>query len=233
MPGPDTRGAVPHLRAVLLVVAFILVAGCAVSDGDDRKDDPDRLSKSGVGIIAEGCGLAAQTGSGVVLAERHQVVTVAHAVAGASKITVVDDSGTELDATIEAFDKDSDLAVLHVNGLDADPLAVGTLELGLANAVVWSRNEGVRAVPIEINKKLNITIEDIYVEDEVRRTGMELRGEISSGDSGGAVINSDADVVGIIYARSRTRPGVAFATDSAELARLLRERPMDPIDRCF
>ena len=50
---------------------------------------------------------------------------------------------------------------------------------------------------------------------------------------GGAVINSDADVVGIIYARSRTRPGVAFATDSAELARLLRERPMDPIDRCF
>ena len=158
---------------------------------------------------------------------------MAHAVAGASKITVVDDSGTELDATIEAFDKDSDLAVLHVNGLDADPLAVGTLELGLANAVVWSRNEGVRAVPIEINKKLNITIEDIYVEDEVRRTGMELRGEISSGDSGGAVINSDADVVGIIYARSRTRPGVAFATDSAELARLLRERPMDPIDRCF
>ena len=40
MPGPDTRGAVPHLRAVLLVVAFILVAGCAVSDGDDRKGRP-------------------------------------------------------------------------------------------------------------------------------------------------------------------------------------------------
>ena len=137
------------------------------------------------------------------------------------------------DATIEAFDENSDLAVLRVAGLDATPLAVGTFALGPAHAVVWSRDDGVRSIPIEVTKQLNITIEDIYVEDEVRRTGMELSGEISSGDSGGAVVNSDGEVVGIVYARSRARPGIAFATDSAELARLLRERPMDPVDRCF
>ena len=215
-----------------MAIPLLFVAGCATSGEEVVEDHADRLTESGVGVVAEGCGLAAQTGSGVVLAEHDRVVTVAHAIAGASKITVVDDSGTEFDATIEAFDENSDLAVLRVIGLDATPLAVGTFALGSAHAVIWSRDDGVRSIPIEVTKQLNITIEDIYVEDEVRRTGMELSGEISSGDSGGAVVNSDGDVVGIVYARSRSRPGVAFATDSAELSRLLRERPLDPTDRC-
>ena len=233
MRGSDARGDRRRHRTTRLTFSLFVLAGCATSGGEVVENQADRLTESGVGIIAEGCGLAAQTGSGVIVAERDQVVTVAHAIAGASTITVVDDSGTEFDATIEAFDENSDLAVLRVAGLDATPLAVGTFALGPARAVVWSRDDGVRSIPIEVTKQLNITIEDIYVEDEVRRTGMELSGEISSGDSGGAVVNSDGEVVGIVYARSRARPGIAFATDSAELTRLLRERPMDPVDRCF
>ena len=83
-----------------------------------------------------------------------------------------------------------------------------------------------------ITRRLDITIEDIYVEDEVRRSGLELVGDISVGDSGGAVVDGSGDVVGIISARSRPRPQTAFATDDGELERLLSERPLDATDRC-
>jgi hypothetical protein len=83
-----------------------------------------------------------------------------------------------------------------------------------------------------ITRRLNITIEDIYVEDEVRRSGLELAGDISVGDSGGAIVDSSGDVVGIIYARSRMRPQTAFATDDDELRRLFNEQPLDATDRC-
>ena len=101
-----------------------------------------------------------------------------------------------------------------------------------ALAVVWSPDNGVRPVSVMITRRLDITIEDIYVEDEVRRSGLELVGDISVGDSGGAVVDGSGDVVGIIYARSRPRPQTAFATDDGELERLLSERPLDATDRC-
>lgn len=131
-----------------------------------------------------------------------------------------------------SFDKDADLALLNVPGLTSPPLDLGRAELGDARAIVWSPDNGVRSVSVMITRRLNITIEDIYVEDEVRRSGFELVGDISVGDSGGAIVDSSGDVVGIIYARSRMRPQTAFATDDGELRRLFNEQPLDATDRC-
>ena len=161
-----------------------------------------------------------------------QVVTTAHTVGGATSITVVDVAGNEFPASIIAFDKDADLALLDAPGLAATPLGIGAANIDDASAVVWSPDEGLRRVPVSITKRLSITIEDIYVEEEVRRSGLELAGDISVGDSGGAVVDDTGEVVGIIYAQSRQRPLTAFATDHAELERLLSERPQDATDRC-
>lgn len=212
-----------HLVAALMAVALL---GC---DGDSAPD----VVQSGVGIVAEGCaGTTKEFGSGIAVDRPGHVVTTAHTVAGATAITVVDSFGVEFPATVVSFDKDADLALLDVPGLAAPPLAVDRAEVGDALAVVWSPDNGVRPVSVMITRRLDITIEDIYVEDEVRRSGLELVGDISVGDSGGAVVDGSGNVVGIIYARSRPRPQIAFATDDGELERLLSERPLDATDRC-
>lgn len=214
------------MRFVFAAVTVLALLGC---QGDATPD----VVESGVGIVAEGCaGLATDFGSGMTVETSGQVVTTAHIVAGATSITVIDSLGNEFRATITAFDADADLALLDVPGLATPPLMVGEAQVDDATAVVWSPDEGVRPVPVMVTKLLSITIEDIYVEDEVHRSGLELVGEISVGDSGGAVVDDAGEVVGIIYARSRQRDGTAFATDHNELVRLLSERPLDATDRC-
>lgn len=209
-----------------LAVAALLVSACS-------SDDTADLAESGVGVIAEGCpGPATERGSGVALGTSGQVVTVAHTVAGAASVTVVDSTGREHDATVVAFDKDADLALLDAPSLEAPPLQLGSSTTGEATTIVWSVEDGVTAQPASITKPLLITIEDIYLEAEVRRAGLELTGDVESGDSGGAVIDPSGNVVGIIYAKSLARPGTAFATSDVEIRRLIDERPLDATDRC-
>lgn len=212
-----------YLLAAVLAVALF---GC---DGGSTSD----VAQSGVGIVAQGCaGTTREFGSGIAVGLPGRVVTTAHTVAGATSVTIVDSLGTEFSASVVSFDKDADLALLNVPGLTSPPLDLGRAELGDARAIVWSPDNGVRSVSVMITRRLNITIEDIYVEDEVRRSGFELVGDISVGDSGGAIVDSSGDVVGIIYARSRMRPQTAFATDDDELRRLFNEQPLDATDRC-
>ena len=219
-----------HRPITLASVSALFGLGTLVGCADAA---PSTVIESGVGVVVDGCaGLASEVGSGMTVERRGQVVTTAHTVAGATTITVVDHDGLRLPATVSALDADADLALLSVPGLDTIPLAVGEAETGEANAIVWSRETGLRRLPLNITKQLKVTIEDIYVEDIVVRSAMELRGDVNFGDSGGAVINGDGDIVGIIYARSRQRPETAFATDHAELERFLGERPLDDTNRC-
>ena len=174
-----------------------------------------------MGIVAHGCGLTAQLASGVVLGTPGQVVTVAHAIAGATSISVVDRVGHMYSATVLAFDKDRDLSVLAVPGLDAPALQLGQSAIGPGATLTWNRDDGVTYKEVSVSKRLIVKIEDIYVEDTVERRGLEFRGEIGVGNSGGAVLSSAGDVIGIIYAQSRTRGNVGFATDASEIKTLL------------
>jgi S1-C subfamily serine protease len=211
---------------VALLTGALVLASC----GDDP-DPPTRaeLAASTVGIVATGCSLVAELGSGVVVESTGQVVTAAHTINGASEIAVVGADGTEHAATVVAFDKDSDLAVLDAPTLRAEPLSVGEVTLGPANLLVWSRDGSTAGKRIEVVKTLRITIEDIYVDEIVQRTGLEIDGRIEIGDSGGAVVTEDGDVIGIVYASSKERDDVGFATDSAEIRAVLADRSGTPV----
>jgi len=210
----------------LVVCGAIVLAACAGTTAQSTRGD---LTESAVGIVAEGCSLVAQLGSGVVLDTPGQVITAAHPIKGATEITVFDSEGVEHEATVQAFDKDADLAVLDAPTLRAAPLTLGTDALGSASLLVWSRDDGAEAKPVDVVKKLQITIEDIYVDEVVQRTGIEINGDIEIGDSGGAIVTDDGEVVGIVYASSRERGGIGFATDSTEIRSVLSERSTQPV----
>ncbi|MFK8023224.1 MAG: trypsin-like peptidase domain-containing protein [Ilumatobacter sp.] len=221
--------------AALAIATGGVIGSCATSDGAPVAEDPPPDARAAaVGIVVDGCTLADEIGSGVVVGEVGQVVTVAHTLSGARGVTVVAADGREHEATITAFDPDADLAVLDVPTLEVAPLPVadGTVELGTATVLGWSPEAGSQPIEVEVSRRLIITIEDIYVEAEVTRTGMELAGDIDVGVSGAAVIDADGAVAGIVYARSRGREAIGFATDAAELRDLLDDRPQGSADRC-
>ncbi|MEM1334104.1 MAG: serine protease, partial [Actinomycetota bacterium] len=219
--GPSRRVAAVTARLVLPCVA--LAAGCATDDdppplgagtvvtsettdtATSATDTATSATAAGVGIRAEGCGAIPAIGSGVVVEQRGRVATVAHTIAGAVRIEVIDAEGARHDAAVLAFDPDRDLAVLDVPTLDAVPLPLGQGALGSADVLRWRPVDGVTSSTAEITRRLGITIADIFGDGSTRRTGLELEATITGGDSGGAVIDASGAVVGIVYADSRTR----------------------------
>ncbi len=215
-------------RPVSTVAACAVMAALAASCSSGQPRSEVQPGKSGVGIVAEGCWLTAQVASGVVLESRGQVVTVAHAIAGATSISVIDDAGAAHPATLRVLDKDRDLAVLAVPSLDAPALSLGSSAPGPGALLAWSRSAGVTYDEVSVTKRLLVTIEDIFVEEIIVRNALEVHGDIDSGDSGGAVLSPTGHVLGIIYAQSRSRDDVGFATDASELKILLRTMPEVP-----
>jgi S1-C subfamily serine protease len=221
---------VRRLAALTLVSAAALTA-CV---SDDAGSPPPDVSASTVGVLAAGCGPSVSNGSGVALGAPGQVVTVAHTVAGATAITVVDAAGSEWPAQVVAIDTAADLAVLSVADFTERPLLTGDVQLGDATAHRWSREAGVGDQAVEVTKRLAITIDDIYGEQSVQRSGIEIAGDVQVGDSGGPVVTPDGTVIGIVYARSRTRANTGFATDATEIERVLATASVNAVDtgRC-
>lgn len=164
-----------------------------------------------VGVVVEGCPPGRDTGSGA-LVDDGLVLTSAHTLRGAESV-VVTRGDDEVPATIVGFDPNLDLAYLAVD-LVGEPLVVDSsgLERG-ERGRAWVVRDG-DAVPVDVvvERRVELHTEDIYVEGETVRPGLELAADIEPGDSGGVVV-VDGEVVGVVWARSRRQPGRAYAID--------------------
>ena len=243
--GPGV-GIAASLLVVLLFVGGALAA--VVATGGSRPDpvvaapqptavlvsDPGR---SAVLVDATGC-RRDSAGSGVVTADG--VVTNAHVVAGADEVRVTTTEGEVLAASVGAFDPVRDLALLVVPGLATPPLPTGVPQGGTdATALVRADEEpdgpesegvGVEAVEVHIARTIDIVSTDIYGQGEHERRGLELAGAINSGDSGGAVIDAQGHVVGIVFSASRRTPDVAYAVSAVEIVNLQVGSGAQPVD---
>jgi hypothetical protein len=70
---------------------------------------------------------------------------------------------------------------------------------------------------------VHIETEDIYIEGETNRPGIELDADIESGDSGGPVM-VDGEVVGVLWARSSKYEHRAYAIDPVAAGGLVRKQ---------
>ena len=139
-------------------------------------------------------------GTGVVLDASGLIVTNAHVVDGATSIKVTVGDGAQRTATLVATDTTHDIAVLHVDdnaGLVTAPLgassalAVGDDVIAIGNALAL---EGGLTVTQGIVSALGRSIET----DSGGLSGLiQTDAAISSGNSGGALVNAAGEVVGI------------------------------------
>ncbi|HEX5781343.1 MAG TPA: trypsin-like peptidase domain-containing protein [Solirubrobacteraceae bacterium] len=138
-----------------------------------------------------------------------QVMTVAHVLGGGDDAFVAGghDDQVVVDgrpATIVRVDRRLDLAWLHVSGLRGDQARLG----GGGDTRLLGR-------PAPIVRHIRAS-----VDGGPRRPAFEIRADVAAGDSGAPLVTPTGRVAGVVFARSRTRPGVAYAVAVDENSRL-------------
>jgi putative serine protease PepD len=141
------------------------------------------------------------TGSGFVVDRQGDILTNAHVVSGARRVTVrFGGSGTEVPATVAGVDASNDLAVLHV-----DPSKVALHPLPLGDSLRAHVGDPVVAIgnPFGYDRTItggivsalqrHITAPNGFTIDHVIQTDAA----INPGNSGGPLINSSGRVIGI------------------------------------
>src|SRR3954451_21973527 len=179
-----------------------------------------------VAALRVGGSRGAGTGSGVVLTEDGYVVTNAHVVAGARSGTAAFADGTSAPFRLIGADPLSDLAVVRVDGPtpvsavlgDAARLRVGQLvvavgtPLGLAGTVTAGVVSALgRSLPARSGNAVRV-VEDVIQTDAA----------LNPGNSGGALADSHARVVGVNTAVAGIGLGLAVPVN-APTRRILAE----------
>ncbi|MEX0963602.1 MAG: trypsin-like peptidase domain-containing protein [Pseudohongiellaceae bacterium] len=156
-------------------------------------------------------------GSGVIVSDKGFILTNYHVVdtffdAFEAQVTLND--GRRISATVVAWDEASDLAVLHINMDDLTPIQIGdehALEVGdVVFAIGYPRNIG-QSVSQGI-------ISALTEESENSPAIIQTDAAIYPGNSGGALINSQGQLVGInssIFSESGNFEGIGFATPAS------------------
>ena len=178
------------------------------------------VAASIVKIEGEACSRI-QEGSGFFVAD-DLVVTNAHVVAGEDDSDVLLSDGTRIDGTVVAFDPGRDLAVLRTSGADRPGLLLDEAQVGTSGGVFGHPGGGSLEIsPFEVGEQITAVGTDIYDSSRSEREVLVLAADLAPGDSGGALVDSQGQVVGVAFAIAPDRPSVAYALAANELAAVL------------
>ncbi|MET7401608.1 MarP family serine protease [Dactylosporangium sp. NPDC005572] len=156
-------------------------------------------------------------GSGFVYAPQ-RVMTNAHVVAGTKSVSV-EVNGSQKKAVVVAYDPERDLAVLYVKDLNAPvmPFATKKAESNADAIVIGYPLDGpYDAQSARIRDHRDITGPDIYEDGKVTREIYTIRALVRSGNSGGPLVATDGQVLGIIFAAAADDPQTGFAVTAEE-----------------
>ena len=156
-------------------------------------------------------------GSGVIYRSDGYVLTNNHVIAGAASISVTLADGRSYPGTVVRADAASDLAVVKVAASGLPSAEIGSsaaLKVGqLVIAIGDPLGEFANSVSTGIVSGLDRQIETGgAVTGAERLSGLiQTDAAVNSGNSGGPLVNSAGQVVGIVTATSSTAQGLGFA----------------------
>ncbi|MGM9643371.1 MAG: trypsin-like peptidase domain-containing protein [Eubacteriales bacterium] len=213
------RGALVYavIMTALFAVCFSMLIALLVtgfgSEGNDRP--PIEISSSGVadlvdnvidGVVTvyvtadEGYGF----GSGFVYTDDGYIITNYHVIDGAQKIYVLLYDGRELDAELIDGDELSDVAVIHVTGLnipklhvgDSDELRVGETVVAIGTPVnLEFAGTTTQGIISGLNRKVQLFNDAGLLEKTMYLIQTDTK--LNHGNSGGPLFNMQGEVIGI------------------------------------
>jgi S1-C subfamily serine protease len=175
----------------------------------------DRIFK--ITGVARSCSRRIE-GTGFLYAP-HRVMTNAHVVAGvrSPKVHV---GSRELDATVVVYDPNRDVAVLDVPGLTARPLVLGGRARTGESAIVigYPQDGPYRADAARVRGVQQAKGPNIYENRTVVREIYALRARVRPGNSGGPLVSTRGEVLGVVFAAAADDPQTGYALTAREVA---------------
>ena len=182
--------------------------------------DPDVAAAASSVLKIHGenaCGRGVE-GTGFLYAD-DRLMTNAHVVAGVSDPEVLV-GDTAVPARVVHYDPQLDVAVLALDDAGGPHLAFDRVaEQSDPVAILGYPQDGPYDVrPGRIRAEQRLRSPDIYGEGTVIREVFSVRGLIRPGNSGGPIVDSGGDVVGVVFAASVTDRDTGYALTADQVA---------------
>ena len=150
-------------------------------------------------------------GTGIVISSNGVILTNNHVINGATKISVTDVGNNKTyTAKVVGYDRTHDIAVLQLqnaSGLQTATPATSSASVG-ENVVGVGNAGGTGGTPSAAGGTVTALNQSITASDQVDGTSEQLSGlietnaDIQPGDSGGALVNTSGEVIGVDTAAS-------------------------------
>ena len=158
-------------------------------------------------------------GTGIIVDEKGYILTNSHVVSdgNAEKIVVQLTDGREVDGKVLWNDKSIDLAIVKVEATNltaaelgnSDDVRIGSYAAAIGNPLGLAFD---RSVTQGVISGLNRTITVSDGQSQVTMDGLiQTDASINSGNSGGPLLNSAGQVIGINSAKAQSGEGLGFA----------------------
>ena len=167
-------------------------------------------------------------GSGVIFQSDGYIVTNNHVIEGAREIIVSLTDGSTINGTLVGADEMTDIAVIKVDAKDlpvakfanSDEIMVGEPVVAIGNPMGL---EFQGTITVGVVSALNRTIDIDYTDRKLNL--IQTDAAISPGNSGGALVNYDSEVIGINSAKlaKEAVEGIAFAIPSNTVQSIINE----------
>ncbi len=178
-------------------------------------------------------------GSGFLISSDGYILTNDHVAGNASKVVVTMVDGSKHDAKVVGTDKVSDVTLLKIDGkglpflrlANSDNVLVGEWSIAFGNPFGLFDINARPTVTVGVvsNVGVSFTQPDGSGEERVYRGMIQTDAAISSGNSGGPLVNADGEVIGmntVIYSTSQSARGagsigIGFAIPVNRVKRIL------------
>lgn len=150
------------------------------------------------------------------------IITNAHVISDKSQIQIANYQGDTFDAFLVAFDSDSDIAVLGVNGAEFQSLKTAdyttmnigddVYAIGTPNSMAYTLTKGV------ISAKERLVQGNVYIQTDAA---------INSGNSGGPLLNDDGCVIGVNTLKMSNSEGIGLSIPISRVCNFLQSNGIE------
>ncbi len=157
------------------------------------------------------------SGSGVIISPEGLIITNGHVVGNADKVNVILDDGTQLEGTVTGVDTLTDFAFVDVEGQDlptvplgeSSAIKVGSLAISIGNPLGQFPSSAAAGIVSGLDRSIDVFGNGLGG-SRVNHL-IQTDAAVNAGNSGGALLNGDGQLIGITTAEAGMNDGIGFA----------------------